>query len=519
MIEEYKFDIKEDFQYGDRVFEGKYIFLFMNDEGENEEEKNLDPKRLLYREKDEKQGIGGKNMRGNVNPLPGLYKDLDGRKHYIKIPNDPKEMFCEMFHGALANQLKLHDYLNVDQPYISGAQGIVVKVGESKTLALSVSILPDFKELFEYLGTAKSNGKERDNVKEITNRGIYSKFVEGKLTEKPRYKEAMKESLARCIFQSIVFFGDYSFHSSNVALYGGGMVAKIDGGAAFRSFAKNSPANILFPHEYTGMGFHNTIHKNYIDYYTRIPGLKEYLPFIALDYINIIKSRPEGEMSNIVLKSIQTVRETYAKSGGKNPFTNKIFSEYFGMDLSIDETLLAKQFEGIIYRNIEGFQRIKINKKYKLENFKTIEAIRSTHSIQFTILQIILSRGEDVKSINGKTSLKGMIKNSFMSNFRSNNKIEDIDFLLYLHLLCAPSRSISFSSKTANTLASGLSRLDRNDPVRVYPGISPGNQKVSSSDLTKFIKRKYEAELAKLAKTEGMYSEYLKRVHGNTKVW
>lgn len=47
---------------------------------------------------------------------------------------------------------------------------------------------------------------------------------------------------------SVAFFGDYSLHSSN-ALYGKDIkVAKIDGSAAFRSFVKNSPINILFPY-------------------------------------------------------------------------------------------------------------------------------------------------------------------------------------------------------------------------------------------------------------------------------
>lgn len=53
------------------------------------------------------------------------------------------------------------------------------------------------------------------------------------------------------MFTSVAFFGDYSLHSSNVAMYGKNIkIAKIDGGAAFRSFAKNSPINILFPYEY-----------------------------------------------------------------------------------------------------------------------------------------------------------------------------------------------------------------------------------------------------------------------------
>ncbi|API87655.1 hypothetical protein [Francisella uliginis] len=516
MIEEYKLETRENPSFDDLKLEGEYVCL----EIMSQEKLVEGVPTTLYRKCGEGQSQGGKNNRGNVGILPGLYNDSKKNRYYIKIPKDPKEMFCEMFHGALVNQLKLGGYLNIEEPYISGAEGIVVEVEGSKKLALSVSILPDFNELFGYLGTAKSSGKERDNVKEITNRGIYSKFVEGKLKEIPNDKEVMKRSLALCILQSVAFFGDYSFHSSNVALYDKDKkVAKIDGGAAFRSFAKNSPVNILFPHEYTGMGFHNTIHKNYIDYYTRIPGLKEYLPGFASYYINMINVGRDP-ICDIVLESIRIVKETYAKIPSEQcPFKNKAFSQYFGMDLSIDETLLAKQFEGIIYRNIKGFQRIKTDKKQNNSLKPVIKEQNSIYSIQAAILQMVLSRGKDVRSKEGNVSQKDRIKNTLMDNFKNSFEIKDIDFFLYLHLLCTPSRFISFSSKTADTLASGLSRLAKNDPARRYLGISPGNQKVSSSDLMKSIKKTYEKELNALKNNPKMYPEYLIRLNGNSKVW
>ncbi|MBK2026536.1 hypothetical protein AB9G23_09765 [Francisella philomiragia] len=518
MIKEYNLKTITDPSYADKNLVGEHVCLQTD-----KDEASAMASRFLYKKTDEKQDIGGKNMRGNTNILPGLYTDLDGKKHYIKIPNDPKEMFCEMLHGALVNELRINNYLNIEDPYISGAEGILVEVAGRKTLALSVSILPVFKELFEYLGTAKSNGKERDNFKEITNRNIYSKFVEGQLSEKPNDKEDMKRSLAMCILQSVAFFGDYSFHSSNVALYGGNMkVAKIDGGAAFRSFAKNSPVNILFPHEYTGMGFHNIIHKNYIDYYTRIPGLKEYLKGIATSYIKMINNR-EGRESicSIVEKSIETVKATYKKAGVKDPFGNKDFSEYFGMDLNIDQTLLAKQFEGIIYRNIEGFQRIKTSEKQNSNTNIIIQ--RSTEdsikTAQLTIFQNVLARGSDAKSSSNKPSEKQKIKNLFEEKFKSNERFKTIDFLIYLHLLCAPSGSFASYSTTAEVLASGLSRLSTDDSARRYLGISSGKQKVSVSDLTKSIKNRYEVELNRLKNDPQRYPEFLIRFNGNSKVW
>lgn len=519
MIKEYKLETKINPVYADYNLAGEYVCLQTD-----QDEASVMDSRFLYKKTDEKQDIGGKNMRGNTNILPGLYTDLNGKKYYIKVPNDPKEMFCEMFHGALVHELRMNNYLDFEDPYISGAEGIVIEVGGRKTLALSVSILPDFKELFEYLGTAKANGKERDNLKEITNRNIYSKFVEGQLPQKPNNTNAMKRSFARCILQSVAFFGDFSFHSSNVALYDNMKVAKIDGGAAFRSFAKNSPVNILFPHEYRGTGFHKPIHKGYIDYYTRMPDLKEYLKATADNYIDMINNPGErGLISSIVERSIETVKDTYRRVGVKNPFENKAFSKYFGMALDINPPLLAKQFEGIIYRNIEGFQRIKTNKEQKSSNVIIQQRKGSTEAsiktAQLTIFQNILARGNDVKSSSNNPSEKQKIKNLFKEKLSFNDRFKTIDFLIYLHLLCAPSRYISFSSKTADILASGLSKLSTDDPARRYLGISSNKQKVSSMDLTKSIKQRYEIELHRLKNNPQRYPEYLLKSNGNSKTW
>ncbi|OIN83784.1 hypothetical protein [Francisella sp. TX07-6608] len=454
---------------------------------------NIDTK-YLSKNKSEKQAIGGKNMRGNTNPLPGLYQDKKGNRHYIKIPGDPKEMFCEMFHGALANNLRFNGYLDVENPYISAADGIVVKMENKSMLALSVPILPDFNELFKYLTTAKSSGKERDNWKEITNRSIYSKFVEGKLPQKSLYREDMKLSLAKCVLQSVAFFGDYSLHSSNVALYGeegAKKIAKIDGGAAFRSFAKNSPINILFPYEYEGRGVHKLIHKNYIDYYTRIPGLKEYLSCIASEYIDKFNKPDRKPLSKIVYESIQQVKEIYAKASKRDPFNDKAFSDYFGIDLSIDEEVLSKQIEAIIYRNIQGFQRIiKSKNHFNLVKNYQINGMNNSHSIQVTILQFILSRGADVKSKPSKCSKKDLIKESLIEKLKSpENCLPKEEFLSQLESLCVPSNLLSFSSKTADTLSFRLSRLSNNDPIRIYLGVPPTKQKISSTELIRYIKK------------------------------
>ena len=105
MIKEYTLDTKTNPSYGELSLEGEYVCLEAN-----QEEAMLMDSRFLYKKKGEKQDIGGKNMRGNANLLSGLYNDLKGNKYYIKIPQDPKEMFCEMLHGVLTSELKLGGY-------------------------------------------------------------------------------------------------------------------------------------------------------------------------------------------------------------------------------------------------------------------------------------------------------------------------------------------------------------------------------------------------------------------------
>ena len=80
------------------------------------------------------------------------------------------------------------------------------------------------------------------------------------------------------------------------------------------------------------------------------------------------------------------------------------------MDLSIDKKVLSTQIEGIIYCNIEGFQRIIKDKNLSgLHKNYQVKDMNNFYNIQLTILQIILSRGADVKSKPGKPLKKDEI--------------------------------------------------------------------------------------------------------------
>lgn len=111
------------------------------------------------------------------------------------------------------------------------------------------------------------------------------------------------------------------------------------------------------------------------------------------------------------------------------------------------------------------------------------------YNIQLTILQTILSRGADIKSKPGKPSNKDEIKNYLIEKFKTGNFLPKEEFLSKLELLCAPSNLLSFSSKTADTLSFRLSRLPSDGPVRIYLGIQPTKQKISSAELIKCIKK------------------------------
>ncbi|AJI57299.1 hypothetical protein LA02_1526 [Francisella philomiragia] len=496
-----------------------------------EEAKSYNDQFLLYKELSKKQDVGGKNMRGNSNPIPGVYKDHLGRSHYIKIPNDPIEMFCETFHGVLVENYKKTGYLGSD-PFFSSAEAIIVEYNGSKKLALKVTFLDNFSELFKDLGTGKENGKERSNFKEILDRDIYKKYVEGSTN-----KEYLTHAFAKCVFQSVALFGDYSLHSSNVALYGEGeykRVAKIDGGASFRDFGKNSPRDILFPSEYDGIKYYKSFYKDYLNYYTRIPLLKEHLHYLAADYIYKINNTGEGSsfsksLSNVIYESINYVKDIYNLVNEK-PFEEKKISKHFGIDLSVDSKQLAKYMEIIIHNNIEGFRDLKVDKKCVIKgiNFENRQFIKDQsgnitvtdsylYDAQFTIIQIILSRGKDVKSKDGKESEKDKIKSILMENLKDPKPMATSDFLLYVYLLCASSNYLSFSSKTLDVLADGLSRLSGNAPARIYLGIPKSVRKISSSELKDYIKNRYKQVLEILK--EKSYPKYLLLTNGNYKNW
>lgn len=252
----------------------------------------------------------GKNSRGaGSQTCSGFYVDSENRGYFIKQPLDLVEAFTEGLAGEILNCLK--DILEVPSIYrncLTTAEITTVKIQEERVPIL-IQPKMSFAELHTKLHTSKSSEeKERSNWKEMTSRkktpyGYY--FLDGK----PKYG-----TTHALLFSLLV--GDYSVHSSNVAVikFGGDMdlITKIDFGAAFRKYTDNNNQTPLIPYEYRSRKKRDYIssrlkgvYKDYISYYTSLPGFTDALSKTATSYLSRFstnKSLIEGKVTEALKK-------------------------------------------------------------------------------------------------------------------------------------------------------------------------------------------------------------------------
>ena len=310
--------------------------------------------------------LGGKNQRdlgGSQVTIPGMYKNKDAASEriFIKLPKDEKELFCELLHGEMIAMMKLEGLLPII-PTISGAQGIIIsKSQNSKVIGLKINILNAFNEIYTFLGSAKKSANERDNFYEIRHRGLIAAFLE---KENHGFDKKslldMRAQLATVVFLSIALFGDYSVHSSNIGIYDTDRIAKIDGGAAFRQYGLNNPKNILKPAEYEGVMFYKEFYKDYVNYYTRIPGFNSLMGEVADNYMEQLFGN--DKLNVAIERAINNIKNIYKSTNQKDPFENKKLHKHFAMNLNLNPKMLATQFSSIMLRNIKAFQNSKFTR-------------------------------------------------------------------------------------------------------------------------------------------------------------
>ncbi|WED43458.1 hypothetical protein [Legionella cardiaca] len=208
-----------------------------------------------------KDKSGGKNK----DDIDGFYRDSEGSEFFVKKPNDPQELFTELFAGLLLEEFKNRGLIPRDyhRSFIC-ADFIRLNDGSYALIQPKVS----FKELHKIIGTGNRNGSDRHALMEM----FFGPSYYPLLTQLENYF-----GLSTILMYSLLL-GDYSVHSGNVVCLettgNDNQFARIDLGAAFRYYGyKENNINLLYPYEYHGWFNPTSFTKGYLLNYKKITGL------------------------------------------------------------------------------------------------------------------------------------------------------------------------------------------------------------------------------------------------------
>ena len=243
------------------------------------------------------KNLGGKNgdlngsLAAKTNPgaFPtAIVEEKKSRKRWvIKVPKDKTELFIELFTGRLVQQLK--QYLPEDaRNDILCADIVKLHDGEGAWTYGLKQPLASFKELYYLTGSGTSYQSVLSSLAGVFSgisdaaRGLLGYSVDSgpkmsidrsavleTLNGRAYYKAIndfeSKAGLATCLLISLIV-GDYSVHSGNLGVTNtredeengdlkttqDSRIVRIDLGAAFRDYAKNSTTDIRKAGEYGG---------------------------------------------------------------------------------------------------------------------------------------------------------------------------------------------------------------------------------------------------------------------------
>jgi len=222
--------------------------------------------------------IGGKN----TSEVDGLYVDSDAleakskgdappkAQYFIKKPNDKKELFTELLAGLILKEFMKQGLVAPEYhaSLICASDVIKFESGEYGLVQDAVS----FDELFKGIGTAYTDGSDRDPKKEI-------------LYGPERYPLLMKNGEYFGLSTALMFsllLGANSVHSGNVVVLRppkdsdkkADQLARLDWGDAFRNFIDpDNNKDVLMPKEYQGRWNYKKITKGYFYNYKKITGI------------------------------------------------------------------------------------------------------------------------------------------------------------------------------------------------------------------------------------------------------
>ncbi|KTD23804.1 substrate of the Dot/Icm secretion system, LepB-like [Legionella lansingensis] len=250
---------------------------------------------LIYKGKELKKfqdKVGGKNK----HEVDGFYRTSDGEEYFIKKPQDPKELFAELFAGFLLEEFK--------------RRGLIPKIYHNSFVCADVIPLEDgsygliqpkikFTELHKIIGTGNRNGSDRSPFWEM----LFGPDHYLLLTKLENYF-----GLSMVLMFSLLI-GDYSVHSGNVVHLepqeGAIQFARIDLGAAFRNFGyPENNENLFHPKEYQGLFNIAGFTKGYFSNYRKITGLFSAIAGKAKALIPVVDDELLKEIVSTVLKKM-----------------------------------------------------------------------------------------------------------------------------------------------------------------------------------------------------------------------
>lgn len=237
---------------------------------------------------------GGKNQ----SDVDGFYRDEKGFEFFIKKPNDPKELFTELFAGLLLHEFKQRGLIDtIYHDSLICADLIQFEDGSYGLIQPKVT----FKELYKVIGTGYRDGSDRDPLFEMFCGPQYYIL----LTQLKQYF-----GLSTALMMSLLL-GDNSVHSGNVVcldLISASDIefiqfARIDWGAAFRYFGhQKNNEELLYPFEYRGWFNPKGYTKGYFLNYKKINGL---FPAIATQASKLLAKVDEKLFIDIATSALK----------------------------------------------------------------------------------------------------------------------------------------------------------------------------------------------------------------------
>lgn len=296
------------------------------------------------------QGTGGKNIKKS-----GFYeKNGDQSQHFIKFPDDPIELFAELFVGLLIEKFKARGLIP-EEDHDSLICAGCIEDKDEQTGKVRYGLIQPKKRIRE-LCKEMGDEKDRSAIREVLDPDCYQAVL-----AKHGWK-GLDINLAISLL-----FSDYSVHSGNEAWLldeNGdftGRVARIDWGAALRDFGDSKNQMILNPREYQGSFNIKKITKNYIMKYAGVPGLFEKIGKRANE---ISRAAGRGdlfeEMISEVLSELPQDLLTPAQKKDLAKYIGLPTAEniVFGKDVEEARKVENRNFA----QNFAGMMRLRLNK-------------------------------------------------------------------------------------------------------------------------------------------------------------